>query len=293
MSDSLETKLDGATEVESEQQKRIKILITGKSGNSKSVIINGLAGKYMIEERRILECKPRSDKLQHYVWEERGIKLDVWSSPHLQDQDDRISIPEYLQELKEACSDVHLIIYCINMNLTRFLPGNPDARAMDNLTKLFGEQCWEKTIFALTFANVAAVDRFAPEDDESDTEENRRVAFQKGIEVWQKILTKVLIQEAKVTEPVVRVVPTGHYKKPALPDRASWLTDLFIECGSIMPDEIKDNFIEFNQSRFKDEELFSIEDIKGKKSHQQPIFVAWKNLKSKVKKFKKKKAITS
>ena len=89
-------------------RKSFKILITGKSGTSKSVIINGLLGKYLIEERRGVVSEPRSESLEYYQFWANGIHYNVWSSPHLQDKDKRINTENYLQHLKRECSNVDL-----------------------------------------------------------------------------------------------------------------------------------------------------------------------------------------
>ena len=194
----------------------------------------------------------------------------------MQDEDKRINRDEYLESLKESCSDVHLIIYCINMTETRFLPGNPDVRAIIALSKLFGESCWNKTVFALTYANVAAMEAFAPEDDEDDTYEAKKRAFEEGISEWKNIIHSVLTKEAKVKEKFEpRAVPAGHYKKPELPDRLCWLSSMFFECGEVMPDEVQEALVEVNTNRFKDSRSFKAADMQGKKSYEQQIFVAF------------------
>ena len=262
------------------EKQTIKILITGKSGNSKSVIINGLAGKDLIPERKGVVRKPRSEKLEYYSCTRGNVNFEVWSSPHLQDEDKRINRDDYLKTLKESCSDVHLIIYCVNMTETRFLPGNPDIKAMIELTKLFGESCWNKAVFALTYANVAAMEAFAPDDDEDNSQESRSQAFKEGISAWKAIIYNVLTKEAKVREDLeVRAVPAGHYRRPSLPDRHSWLSSMFMECGTVMPNEVQEALVEFNTHRFKDSRSFTAADVQGKKSYEQQIYVAFGTVK--------------
>ena len=250
----------------------IKILISGKSGTSKSVVINGLVGRQLIPERKGVVCKPRSDKLEYYSCHLERNEVRVWSSPHLQDEDRRINIDEYCEEMKRSCSNVDLIIYCLNMTETRFLPGNPDIKAMIRLTNLFGESCWRKTVFVMTFANLAAASTFSAEEGDSD--EMNVIAFKNGLFAWQKVIRDALINEAQVQQEVnIKVVPAGHYSRPSLPDRESWLADLFLECISTMPEDAQEAMIKGNLSRLQRSQSFYPGVVRGKKIYEQQITV--------------------
>ena len=267
-------------------RKSFKILITGKSGTSKSVIINGLLGKYLIEERRGVVSEPRSESLEYYHFWANGIHYNVWSSPHLQDNDKRINIPNYLQHLKRACSNVDLIIYTLNMTETRFLPGNPDSIAMAKLTSALGEDCWKKTIFVMTFANVAASVNFCPVGDES--KEMKEEAFKNGLSMWKKVIEDTLKVEAGIKKELdIKVVPAGHYKNPILPDRDNWLADLWISCCESMPEEAQEKLIELNISRFQSIQSFSSAEIREMQIFEQPIRLAHKFKNKTIKIFKK------
>ena len=250
----------------------IKFLITGKSGTSKSVIINGLVGQELIPERKGIVSKPRSDRLEFYFCSLGTSRVQVWSSPHLQDEDKRINVDEYCEDLKSSCHDVDLIIYCLNMTETRFLPGNPDILAMEKLTQIFGPDCWRKAIFALTFANLAAAGPFSAGIGEP--KEVQVKAFRSGLSAWQKIIQDSLVNYANVPADIpVKVVPAGHYCRPGLPDRESWLADLFLECISSMPSRVQEAMIKGNLSRLQNVQSFRPENSRGKKIHNQQITI--------------------
>ncbi len=123
----------------------------------------------------------------------------MWVSSRLQDGD-VTNEAEYLQELNKLCSGVDLILYCLKMTETRFVPGNPDAQAMAIITQTLG---WKKAIFVLTYANVSAEVNYAASDG---------TAFQDGIEMWKKVIKHTLSNEASVPQSHlnINVIPAGH-----------------------------------------------------------------------------------
>ncbi len=104
-----------------------------------------------MKERHGIVNVARSSAIDLYSHSIDGVQVNVWVSSRLQDED-VTNEAEYLQELNKLCSGVDLILYCLKMTETRFVPGNPDAhdQAMDKITQTLGYKCWEKAIFVLT-----------------------------------------------------------------------------------------------------------------------------------------------
>ena len=236
----------------------LKILITGKSGTSKSVVINGIIGKEVIPERDGLIKEARKYRIPSYsskVIAAAGIEFNVHvhCTSFMQDNILQDSDP-FFDELERIYHEVDLIIYCIKMTDTRFLPNNPDAKAMVAMTKKFGPSCWKKTMFALTFANIAAVSNFDPVD--SDTQESKNKAFEDGFVMWKDILKSTLIKVANVPEQeaIVTVCPTGHYKKRSLPNREVWLSTLFETATIPLEPEKKLILLAISAERIKEKE---------------------------------------
>ena len=257
-----------------EEESSISILITGRSGTSKSVIINGLLGQYLIRERTGVERKPRSEKLEHDADTIKNIRVEVWSSPHLQDNDKNLNRESYLDHLKKKCFHVDLIIYTLKMDETRFIQGNPDSKAMVELTKTLGENCWKKTIFVMTHANVVASNICCTVED--DTNDSQKVAFENSLATWKGIIENTLKKDAGVKyELDVTVVPAGHYNKLKLPDREDWLSALWVDCCNLMPTEAQKALIELNSSRISKIPFVShAAATRGTTIHERPIVLS-------------------
>ena len=100
----------------------------------------------MFEEwgRKDIHC---TKSVKYEVSEKNGMKIRAWDSPGLQDGsgDD-----EYLQDLKEKCSKVDLMLYCISLEEPRsdlHMHGSA-IRKINDLKR------WKNTVFVLTFANA-------------------------------------------------------------------------------------------------------------------------------------------
>ena len=133
----------------------INVLITGRSGTSKSILINGIFGREVIQERHGVVSTARSSSLEFYNSTIDGIQVNVWVSSQLQDSS-ATDEQQYLEDLKAQCSNVDLVLYCVKMTETRFTPGNPDDVAITKISQALGNRVWEKAIFVLTYANLAA-----------------------------------------------------------------------------------------------------------------------------------------
>ena len=76
--------------------------------------------------------------------------LEIFDSPGLQDGTGRDD--EYLDDMHTKCEDVDLILYCMDMTVTRWTP--QEVKATKLLTEKFGEDFWKKSIVVLTKANM-------------------------------------------------------------------------------------------------------------------------------------------
>ena len=259
--------LDGDFEiVESDPQ--ITILIVGRNGTSKSVLVNGLLGHQVVEERHGVVTEEREGAVQDYSYNISGFSVKVWVSNL---PDSSVKEHEVIQVLQEKCLNIDLLIYCVKMTETRFTPNNPDELAMEKITRALGKDSWKKAVFILSFANIAAASVLGIPRDTDYTAEDK-AAFQSSIKSWKMALQNSLTRKADLSsnECDITVVPAGHYSKPHLPGYEYWMSNLWSECVAKFSSELaKEAIIKMNENRLTQDSV-ELQHF-SKHLHEQPI----------------------
>ena len=224
-------------------QRELRILVTGKTGQGKSTLINGILGAHVaIEGAGAKRCTTQVEMFSKTI---KGVPIKVFDSPGLQDR--TANEEEYIQGMRETCKELSLVLYCTKMINTRLT--DDDKNAMVKLTRAFGEGFWNYSVFVLTFANKEDVtrkdDRDADEeepdeDDEEGWKELEKRRFIRRLELWKEELQNFLINEVGVSKNIatkIPVVPTGDNKKSRknkeplrLPDRINWFNNFWEAC---------------------------------------------------------------
>ena len=220
----------------------LKILITGRSGSSKSVLVNGLLGDTTVKERHGVITMSRENHLRMYSKYLEGYELTLLITSSLQDGSNEEDV---LQQLKKECSNVDIILYCIKMTETRFTPDNPDAIAIQKITEALGSECWKKAIFVLTYANNLAETICGISDAANVSDENKLV-FLGSIERWKEVLKQTLNAKTNLSteDTDLKAVPVGHYLNPHLPGVDHWISGLWSECAKLAPSKEAKDVIE-------------------------------------------------
>ena len=246
-------------------EKELRILITGKTGQGKSALVNGIIGNEVAPEGAGAErCTTKIDTYHKSI---KDVPISVFDSPGLQDR--TVNEDQYIQGMRDTCQRLSLVLYCTKMTNPRLT--DDDKNAMMKLTEAFGEELWEHAVFVLTFSNLEDVDRKDERDpDESEPDEDDEEAwegvlkrrFQSRVSLWENRLRSFLINEVKVSPRIadkIPVIPTGDYKKTRknktpyrLPDRESWFDEFWKTCCLRVKESCL--FIKINSHRLVTEE---------------------------------------
>ena len=226
-----------------ENQRELRILVTGKTGQGKSTLINGILGARVATEGA--GAKRCTTKVKMHSKTIKGVPIKVFDSPGLQDR--TANEEEYIQGMRDTCQELSLIIYATKMINTRLT--DDDKNAMLKLTKAFGEDFWNYAVFVLTFANMENVTRKDDRDDDEPEPENDNEAgwrkleekrFQGRLKIWEEDLQNFLITDVGVSPAIAKsitVVPTGDNRSTRgnehplrLPDRDNWFNKFWEAC---------------------------------------------------------------
>ena len=195
--------------------------MTGRTGAGKTTLVNGLVGKVVEKEGAALTTGTK--EVFNYEFTKNGTNFVVVDSPGLQDAalSDMNTLEQIRKKLVAKCSEIELVVYCLNMTHTRI--DASDANAIKHLTQGFTAELWKRAVFVLTFAN-----RVEPTGDYEGTDEEY---FVEQLEKFKK-----RIQELVPKVPIV-VVPAGYSRKTKrvpepwkLPDRDDWFNVFWLTC---------------------------------------------------------------
>ncbi len=208
----------------------------GRTSAGKSSLINAIIKKLDAKEGK--ELKGATRDIAKYSIEINDVQYNIWDSSGLQDHgrtDNEILDNITTQLLKQDCTHIHLLVYCLRMDTDRI--ESNDELAIKRLTDCFGPEIWEMSVIALTNANKV----FPPPNMDTDT--LAPIYFKQRLEQYKHeiitILRKCQMDESKASE--IAVIPTGYnmptskIPKPyTLPDRENWINPFWNTCGERM-----------------------------------------------------------
>lgn len=234
------------------QSDTIKVLVTGKTGTGKSTLINAIVGETVAEEGGSLDLM--TSVVTEYIKTVGDTTVKILDSPGLQDGTEHED--EYLEDIKKKCCDVHLMVYCIRMSETRFLPGNKDAIAMKKFSSALGQKIWQNSLIVLTFAN----DILEMAELNTDTDKEKNAYYFKALDDWTSLIHKFMATDLKLPSDIVEkvpVVPASLFEEPTLPDRCSntlsgnWLSGLWLKALEVTALNGQPALIRLNTYRIK------------------------------------------
>lgn len=152
--------LNDAIRENPEKYLQLQILVCGQTGIGKSSLVNSILGRELCSVgdpgRGRVEGEEFAPETTHVTSVEgnlNGIIVTVWDSPGLQDRRDKDDV--YLQEMYEKCSNVDLVLYCMDMSNTRW--SRSEDIALKLMSEKFSSHFWSKCLLVLTKANMIRV----------------------------------------------------------------------------------------------------------------------------------------
>ena len=189
----------------------LKILVCGKTGIGKSSLLNTLIGQELFEigGPGVIDEFTSSTVTQHVTpayASMQNVLLEIFDSPGL--QDDTGNDEQYLADMHKKCENVNLVLYCIDMSITRWT--NQDLMATRLLTEKFGVEFWKKAVLVLTKANT--VKPGSPDVDD-------KIFCKRAYNNFMRMFQEQLIKQ-EVPKDIVIGIPTvaaGSYSDRCLP----------------------------------------------------------------------------
>ena len=251
----------------------INLLVTGRTGQGKSALINSLIelGREIASEGSDTDCCTTTSRSYTYPNIIPGVNVTIIDTPGLQDA--QSNEHKYIQEMKNECHEISLVLYCMKMTDQRLT--NDDKVAMQKLHQAFGQKFWERVVFVLTLANMEMLwkwDKIRDKDDKSKEPLNDKT------DAWEKLKKERLtgrVQHRKdklnefVTEVLqlhksaqskdgahkakFEVLPAGYYcHDPKHDDNLcsiNWQCDLIAFCCKTIKHKHKLSKLKLNKSR--------------------------------------------
>ena len=229
--------------------KKLQILVCGKTGTGKSSLLNTLFGRELFKiggpgEVFDFDFDRVTDEVTSECINVQNVFVEIFDSPGLQDGTDNDK--KYLDDMQNKCKDVNLVLYYIDMTTTRWL--RQDVEATKLLTERFKTDFWKKTVLVLTKANGVK-----PHSEGENDKEFCKRAYESFKRKFKMQLIDQGVDEKVVSDiPVVAAGSEAERHLPFVSNSASdenqegcqdFLPELWLTCVEQMSGNSRFNFL--------------------------------------------------
>ena len=215
-----------------DRKKNLQIAVSGKTGSGKSSLLNAFVGEEVFEEAGEEDLDPHTMKVKEHRFTKEGVAVTVWDCPGL--QYGTMNKDAYLQGLVSKTSDrIDLLLYCININETKFTCNGPDEQAIIKLTTSLGPDIWKKTLVVLTFANSFAA---RLNDKQLDISEDLLQKFNRKIDLMKERF-KAILTRLEVKKEIIEALPfqpAGYATTRDLPGIQFWVSQFWMKSLTVI-----------------------------------------------------------
>ena len=217
-----------------------RVLVVGETGTGKSTLINNLIGKEVVQVGHSTESE--TARIAEHEVEVEGVPIVLFDTPGLDDSrgdhDDK-----YLHDMEDILKkrDIHLVIYCLKLSETRM---------RESLIRTFKEYNrigvnWERTIIALTFADILPVSAQVKKRQGFD----KRHYFNSQVAEWHARITSKLVERVGVsleTARGIRCYPTTSDFEEELMNGECWYVPLWLDILELLSPGAAMRFLELH-----------------------------------------------
>lgn len=211
----------------------LTMLVCGRVGVGKSRFINHLVGAKVRKLKHLGLQSTESDPVEKEIVKAINVEVEIYDTSGLQGYQELDG--KILDDISLVYKDVDIILYCIDMTVTRWSP--EETNALSILTRRLGEDMWNKSILVLTKA-----DKVHHLQDEYTDSDNEKLHFER---VFTRLLQRFHSELTKLPLPVpqkiaeeVPAVATSSRKH--LPNGQDFISALWDTCRKrCPPDKLK------------------------------------------------------
>ena len=253
--------------------RKLKLAVSGLTGAGKSTILNAIAGREVFTEGDHLHHE--TTQVTPYTWqdEDNNYEVTVYDTPGFEDETN--DAEKYKQDIRNHCSDVDLLLYCISVEEVRPMLRR-DKKTLKELQQVFDPSVWNHCVVVLTFSNAIVTRLQARHRSRLNAKARVKSDYHEATELWKKEIRTILkecLEEEEVCADIP-IIPAGSAScYSILNNNQYWLSDLFREVLEVTDDCKSDVLIMLNSHRFRSSSEIKSGEFKDVRITEQPLVI--------------------